>query len=367
MVVARDVVNADGRLLVRNGVILNKRYIRRLRQLGIGSIYIRTPLDIELSVEEAVQAETKNKAVQTVKRTFETIKRTRVINAAEYTPLVEMIIDDLVRSRSAVLHMSDIRSYDDYTFGHSIHVSIYSTFVGMAMGYSELKLKELALGAMLHDVGKMVVPPDILNKPARLTGEEMEIVKRHAEAGFEILRKNGEISLVAAHVAFQHQERIRGGGYPRGLKGNEIHEYARITAIADVYDALTSDRPYRQGMLPHEAYEYMLSFAEQDFDLEILKLFFKRIALYPIGTIVTLNTGETAIVKEIVADLSLRPVVRVLVNHDGTLPAGKTEVDLTKKLTVFIERVCSEAEILTLYSRLGLDITNKNDLPENLI
>lgn len=363
MTIARDIVNAEGRLLIRNGVVLNKRYIDRLREMGIGSVYIQTPLDEEAHDVEIVQEQTKVKAVAAIKKTFDTITRTKSINTAEFRPVIEDIIGELLHNRNAVLHMTDIRAYDDYTFGHSINVCIYSAFVGVALGYSEARLKDLALGAILHDIGKVLVPTEILNKPARLTEAEMDIVRQHAAAGFEILRKSPEFSSVAAHVAFQHQERLNGSGYPRELKGEEIHEYARIAAIADVYDALTSDRPYRQGMLPHEAYEYMSANAGIEFDYHLLKIFFKRMALYPVGTILQLNTGEIGIVVQVLPELSLRPVVKILVEKDGSAAIGRRQVDLTKMLTVMIDRVCTENEVIALYRRLGMDLQSSSESP----
>lgn len=356
MTIARDIVSAEGRLLIRSGVILNERYIDRLREIGIGSVYIQTPLDDSAQDAEVVREETRVKAVATIKKTFDKIARTKSINTAEFRPVIETIMGELLDNRNAVLHMNDIRAYDDYTFGHSINVCIYSAFVGVALNYSEARLKELALGAILHDIGKVVVPAAILNKPARLNAEEMDIVRQHAAAGFEILRKSPEFSAVAAHVAFQHQERVNGSGYPRGLKGEEIHEYARIAAIADVYDALTSDRPYRAGMLPHEAYEYMSANAGTEFDYSLLKLFFKRIALYPVGTILQLSSGEIGMVAQVLPELSLRPVIRILVEKDGSIALGRRQVDLTKMLTVMIARVCTEKEVIALYRRLGMDL-----------
>ncbi|MCX7780313.1 MAG: HD domain-containing protein [Negativicutes bacterium] len=358
MVVARDVVGADGRVLIRRGVVLTERYIHRLGQMGIGSIFIRSPLDAELSCPEIIQEETKNRALKTVKQTFAKIQERSAVNAAEFAPIVQDILAELLHNRHTMLHMTDIRTYDDYTFGHSINVSIYAAFVGLAMGLKEHQLKELTLGAILHDIGKMAVPPEILNKPAKLAPDEMEIVKRHSAAGFELLRKNGEIPLLAAHVALQHQERFDGSGYPRGLKGGNIHPYGRIAAVADVYDALTSDRPYRRGMLPHEAYEYMLSVAGKDFDDQVLAMFFKRIALYPVGTMVRLNTGATGIVTGLTPELSLRPKVRLLLHPDGSVAQDKTEVDLTKLLTVFIAKVCTEEEVMAVYRKLGMNFNS---------
>ncbi|EAX48365.1 metal dependent phosphohydrolase [Thermosinus carboxydivorans Nor1] len=355
MVVAKNVFSAQGQLLLSQGTILTKRYIDRLPLLGITSIYIANPYTDDLEVPETIREETRQQAIATVQQSFAKFRLGRRLDLNALETAAQAIVDEILQNRAALIHLTDIRTYDDYTFGHSVNVSILSVFTGLSLGYARGQLEELALGGMLHDLGKIAIPPAILNKPGKLSAEEMAIMQQHAATGFEILRKqNPEIPLLAAHIAFQHHERLDGSGYPRGLKGDEIHPYARIAAIADVYDALTSDRPYRRAMPPHEAYEILLVFHNKHFDGAMLDQFLRRIACYPVGSFVQLNSGEVAVVIHVPPDLPLRPTVRLLTDREGRALPQPYEVDLTKELSAFICKVLAEDEIIALGNRLSV-------------
>jgi hypothetical protein len=173
-------------------------------------------------------------------------------------------------------------------------------------------------------------------------------MKQHTALGFDILRNQGDIPLLAAHIAYQHHEKFDGSGYTRGLSGTDIHEYARIVSIADVYDALTSDRPYKEGCLPHEAYEIMMSLANTHFDPVILKQFLDQIALYPLGTIVQLSTGDIAVVIKVIPGLQTRPTLKVLFDANSCRLSNGPEIDLAEHLTTFITKVFTPTEVLRL-------------------
>lgn len=345
MIVAKNVFAADGRVLIAAGISIKQSYIRRLQELGIASIYIDSPLLPAIEVPEVVKEETRVKATAMVKNAFQNFRTTKKLDYKKFSEVAAAIVAELICNRDTLIHLTDIRSYDDYTFAHSVNVCILSVLMGTSKCYDEYKLKELALGALLHDVGKILVPIEVLNKPGRLTPKEFNIVKEHAELGFELLRKQqDQVSLLACHVAFQHQEKYDGSGYPRQLKGKEIHEYARIVAVADVYDALTSDRPYRKGMLPHEAYEIMMASGKTHFDDEVLQRFFEKIAIYPVGTIVRLNSGEVGMITEVIPELQTRPKVQIITDSKGQLVQNLEEINLAVHLTTFIDKVFDEEE-----------------------
>jgi HD-GYP domain-containing protein (c-di-GMP phosphodiesterase class II) len=345
MIVAKNVFAADGRVLIAAGISIKQSYIRRLKELGIASVYIDSPLLPSVEVPEVVKEETRVKAITMVKNAFQNFRTTKKLDFKRFSEVAAAIVSDLICNRDTLVHLTDIRSYDDYTFAHSVNVCILAVLMGTSKCYDEYRLKELALGALLHDVGKILVPIEVLNKPGRLTAKEFDIVKEHAELGFELLRKQqDQVSLLACHVAFQHQEKYDGSGYPRQLKGTEIHEYARIVAVADVYDALTSDRPYRKGMLPHEAYEIMMASGKTHFDDELLQKFFEKIAVYPIGTIVRLNSGEVGMITEVIPELQTRPKIQLITDGNGQFIQGLEEIDLTVHLTTFIDKVFNEEE-----------------------
>lgn len=352
MEVARDVVSAEGRLLIRKGVVLTFHYIQRLRELGVGSVYIVSHCSLPDYTPDVLSEQTRIKAIQTVRAAFDKFKTTRRMDAKAFRDVASAIVDELIQNPAAILHLTDIRTHDDYTFGHSVNVGVLAVLTGMDLGYNRTKLQELALGCLLHDLGKMSVPLAILNKPGMFDEQEMNIIKTHAEAGFDVLRKNPGVPLLSAHIAYQHHERFNGTGYPRGLKGQEIHEYSRIAAVADVYDALTSDRPYRKGMLPHEAYEIMIASSGQFFEAGILQSFFEHIALYPMGTVVILNSGETGVVIECAKCLPLCPVVRVLLDQHGMAVAEGRHCDLGMETELMIAKVLDETEVLQLYNGL---------------
>lgn len=355
MTIARNVFSADGRLLLREGKILTKNFIDRLREMNIASVYITATYGEDIVIPEAVNEETRLQANQTVQKAFTKFRFTNSIDFAEIRSTAISIVESILLNRSTMVHLTDIRTYDDYTFGHSVNVSILSVFTGAGLGFNRKQLEELAVGGLLHDLGKIAIPREILNKPGKLTDAEMNIMREHSLTGFEILRKqNPDIPLLAAHIAFQHHERFDGSGYPRGLAGENIHPYARIAAIADVYDALVSDRPYRRGMLPHEACDILMASAGRHFDTDFLREFSRHVAFYPIGSFVSLNSGEIGIVVHVPPEMPMRPTVRLLTNNKGILLTDKPEVDLTIHRSVMISKVLSEEEVLNLYGQLGV-------------
>jgi HD-GYP domain-containing protein (c-di-GMP phosphodiesterase class II) len=343
-VIGRDIFNADGDVLLRWGIVLTEKYIKRLIELGIYSVYIENPYVKEITIPEAINERIRIKAIKILKDNFLRIKASNILDVREFSAIANVVVDEVCANRNLLIHLTDVRAYDDYTFIHSVNVSILAVFAGIGLGYGKTKLKELALGGLLHDVGKMFVPKEILNKPAKLTEAEMEIMKGHSLLGFELLRKNPEVSLLVAHMAFQHHERPNGSGYPRGLQGDEIHEYANIIAIADVYDALISDRPYRRGILPHEAYEVLLELTRTQLDLNILKVFFKYVAIFPVGSLVQINTGEIGVVIEVRQQFPLKPQIRIILDAKGHAVDKVYEMNLKDTPTQFIIKVFREEE-----------------------
>ena len=350
MQTARNVISADGRLLLSADSRVTDSYIRRLQELGIYAIYVRNPFFEDVKIPTALTEETRISSIQTVKRGFEVLKTQRVELALDSIQrAARRIVGELLSNRFALIHLTEIRTHDDYTFAHSVEVCTLAVLVGVQMGYSESRLNELAVGALLHDIGKIQIDQNLLNKPARLTDDEMALMRGHTLFGFEILRSQKErISLPSMHIALQHHEKYDGTGYPRGLKKDEIHEFARIVAIVDVYDAVTSDRPYRQAMLPHEAHELILASVTQHFDPTILPIFLNKIAVYPIGTVVRLNTGDIGVVVSVEPGMQARPTVRLIMDKHRRLYSGVTKMDMRNHLTVFVDQVVDGKELFKM-------------------
>lgn len=348
MTVAGNVRDADGRLLVRNGMVLTDTNIKKLNQLGIGSVYIKNPLFEAIDVPELVREDTRVRLIQTLQTVFTACQKSGDLDTYALRSEVKAMVDEIIANRDAMIHTADLRTYQDYVYAHSVNVAVIAVLIALSLDYNEAKLIDLAIGALLHDIGMLVVPKEILLKIGNLTPAESATVQDHARQGFEIIRKRRDVSTLAAHIAFQHHERVDGTGYPRRLKGDAIHEYARIVAAADIFDALIADRPYRKGLLPHEAYEIIMTLADKYIDKTILDIFLTNIAIYPVGTVVQLSSGETAVVAAVRPRLQARPVVKIILDRAGALVKDGPNIDLTSQLTTFVTKVYKEQELLTL-------------------
>jgi HD-GYP domain-containing protein (c-di-GMP phosphodiesterase class II) len=191
----------------------------------------------------------------------------------------------------------------------------------------------------LHDIGLTKIDTSILSYNRALTIDEFKEVQTHTTLGFQLLKDEANIPLIAAHCAFQHHERMDGSGYPRGIKGNEIHDFAQLIAIADSYEAMTSHRAFRNAMLPHEAMEVLYGSADVKYDRKKIALFRDNVAIYPLGLTVKLNTGEKGVVTQVNPNYAQRPIIRIFQEADGRMAEPIYEVDLSKLHTVLIESV----------------------------
>lgn len=345
MVVARTIFSSDGRILLHSGMLLTTSYISRLTELGINSIYIRDELFGEVNVRDVISDETRAQTVAVVRDAFDKLEKNHSLNICLVKQMVDDIIDELLANRNIMLSLSDIRAFDDYTFAHSVNVCVLSIMTAITMGYNHLELAELGIGALLHDIGKIKVKIDILNKPGELTREEFEEMKKHAQFGFEILRTYEDVSLLSAHIAFQHHERWDGHGYPRNLGGEHIHKYARIVAAADIYDALLADRPYRPAYSLNQTLTILKRMSGIYLDPECVTALIANIAVYPIGTLVMLNTGDIGIVIDVNREYPTRPIIRVVLDSRGRKLLNPHEIDLSKFSTIMIVRPLNEPEI----------------------
>ena len=219
-----------------------------------------------------------------------------------------------------------------------VNVSILATKLGMGIGYQREALVGLALAGLLHDVGMLQLPESLLANPGKLSEEDRARIRQHPEFGFQMLSKLGAQYGWLAQVAWQEHERWNGQGYPRGLRGEQIHEYARIIGLADIFDALMNPRPYRNRMLPHEAVRELLVAEKAAFPNQIIKVLIQQFSLFPLGTMVQLNTGEVGVVTQLNPRYPLRPVVSI--NQGTSGPGGKAKsVDLSATTLVHIVEV----------------------------
>lgn len=341
----KAIYNDNGQILLHRGAILTKRVLGRLNELGIPIVYIQDERTKDIEHSDMIKEETKQRAIQTIKSEFTSIADDMRLNktfsgehlSKGFSQVVHAILDDLKLNQHVLSVLSDVIVYDDYVFTHSLNVTVYTLGIAIELNYNEKQMMEIGLGAILHDVGKMVVPLAVLQKPGRLSTDEFKEIQAHAQAGFDVLRKLPNIPLLAAHCAFQHHERLDGSGYPQGLKGDSIHEYAKIIAIADVFDAVTSSRVYRKPMLPHEALELLYSGVENQFDKSLVEAFRRTIAMYPVGLTVTLSDDRVAIVVKQNKELSTHPVVRVI--KENGVEVDPYDIDLMEHLNITIVEI----------------------------
>lgn len=342
---ARSIYTENGTVLVGAGVELTQRMLERLKGKNITTLYIQDKRTEDIMVETVISEHTRRAAMSIIHDTFRTVNDfpqkwqqifTDKAFGRELRQVMTAVADELNASRSAMNLLADACAFDNYIFTHSFNVALYSTALALKTDCSEKEVLEISIGGMLHDIGKIHVPDEILKKPGTLTTEEYELMKKHAEIGFEMLRRQEDIPLLAAHCAFQHHERWDGSGYPRRLKKDEIHPFGRLMAVTDVFDALTSHRVYRRGMLPHEAMEILYSGSGRLFDQKYVEALRDTIALYPLGLSVTLNTGETGVIVDSNKGMPSRPIIRILLDEDGQELTQPYECDLSKKLTLMI-------------------------------
>ncbi|MHB0885271.1 MAG: HD-GYP domain-containing protein [Bacillota bacterium] len=350
MVVAKTVFGADRQVLLASGMVVKPQFISQLRRRGVPSVYIIDERFPDIETTDVVSAETRVEALAATKEVLSEVKERAKSGLGKLTGTearkvkdqVNNIIDELIQNRDLVVNLTDIRAADDYTFGHSVNVCILSLMTAIGIGYEPQRLRELGIGALLHDVGKTQIPEEILNKPGVLSAGEFEEVKKHPTYGFEIVRRQDGLSSLSAHVAYQHHERSNGEGYPRGLIGPEIHEFARITAVADVYDALVADRVYRRGFLPADALDIIAGNAGRFFDPKVAKAFGDNIAPYPVGSLVQLSTKEVAVVVKVRRAYPRHPVLRIIKDGRGHPVAEPYDLDLTQRRDVRIARAIDE-------------------------
>lgn len=342
MVLGRTLYSYDGNILLNAGIVLKNSYISKLSDLGIREVYVEDEISRDIVLNDVISEETRFEARISIKNAMDSIRYGNSLDVKPIRNSVCKMIDELMDVKDTMVNLQDLKSNDLYTFSHSVNVCVLSLITGISMKFDEEKLRELGIGAMLHDVGKIRIPSEILNKPESLTAEEFNIVKKHTSYGYELLKKSMVLSTYASYIALTHHERYDGEGYPLGLRGEEIHEFARIVSVADVYDAITSDRVYKKRININEAVEFLIGMGDHQFDYNIVRNFIEHITIYPPGTCVLLNEGEKAIVVDVNKRYPNRPIIRILVDREGQMLREPIEMDLTTNNTLLIEDIIDD-------------------------
>ena len=258
---------------------------------------------------------------------FQDVRLGKAVAVTDTMPIVEEIASSVMRNPGALISIVRLKNKDDYTYLHSVAVCALMVALGRQLGLEEARWRALALAGLMHDIGKALMPLDILNKPGRLTRDEFDVIKSHPEQGWRLLKEASDADVVTLDVALHHHEKYDGTGYPHGLKGDAISVPARMGAICDVYDAITSNRPYKTGWDPAYSVRQMKSW-EGQFDPRVLNAFIKSIGIYPVGSLVRLATGRLAVVTEQGEGSLLQPKIKVFFSTRSGEPIKPFVMDL---------------------------------------
>lgn len=300
MVLAYDLYDSYGRTIIGCGCELTDSYIAKLSKLGYDGVYIDDDVSQGIDIMPMISPSLRKAGIESVKNQ----------DIDKCVDIAKAIVNEILPKESVSLDMVDLRSYDDYTYAHSVNVAVLCCVLGIGMDLKEVELDNLVSAALLHDIGKKLVPLEILNKPERLTNEEYEIMKMHSRHSYELLNDNLEISAHVKQTVLLHHENVDGSGYPNGYTGDELSTLVKILHVADVYDALTAKRPYKDPYDPKDAAEYLMGACGIMFEKAVVERFLKIVPFYPKGMELKLSNGVTAIVVDNAGGRNLRPLVR---------------------------------------------------------
>ena len=273
--------------------------------------------------------EIKKKAHAFVKELTESVKTGAAFDIDLASGIVDEMVGSIARNRDALLSLISIQNKNEYLFNHSINVSVMMASFCKFQRMDAEKISIYSTGALFHDLGKTKIPDEIILKPATYTEEELKLVRMHPQYGQEILSKLDHVHPEMLEVVYDHHERMDGSGYPNGLKGHDISLGGRMVSILDVYDALTSDRPHQKAATPTEALKYLFESSPEKFDLELLQKFIQSIGIYPVGSLVRLNSGFLGVVVESAKDNLLQPVVQLVYDLNKNRAIPRTRMDLS--------------------------------------
>lgn len=313
MTVGKAVYDEKGMLYLSVNQPLNYSIIEELREAGYSGIYVEDEISCGIELNDAIPYELRNEVVRKIHKLFE--QQVYPLDAGSINEIADQIIKTLIDRQGELCNFVDVRNYHDYLYRHCANVGVIAASIGIRLGLGQSDIKQLTIAGLVHDIGMCQIDQRILLKDGKLTEEEYAAVKRHARLGYQAFDKERNISLKARVGIIQHHERLNGSGYPDGLIGEEISLYGKILAIADVYDALTSAKTYKQAISPMKAFEYLIRTGGRQFDLDIVSSFVRNNAVYSNGAFVKLSDGECAIVAAQNQASPAKPIVRRISDH----------------------------------------------------
>jgi putative nucleotidyltransferase with HDIG domain len=289
------------------------------------------PVNLAVSMEDEVQRAVKlcARSKAAVLSMFGDARMGQALQFEQAGELVEEISDSILRHPNALISLARLKNADEYTYMHSVAVCALMIALARQLGLNEAQVREAGLAGLLHDIGKMAIPNDVLNKPGKLTDSEFATVRDHPEAGSRMLIESKQVSALVLDVCLHHHEKIDGSGYPHRLAGEQISLYARMGAVCDVYDAITSNRPYKRGWDPAESIRKMAEW-KGHFDPLVFQAFVKTVGIYPVGSLVRLESGRIGVVMEQQEKSLLAPKVKVFFSAKSKTPIVQEVIDLAK-------------------------------------
>ncbi len=306
----------------------NEKINISLQQAALSSIKPVTRVSMQEEIEIARKVH--SKAATAVTSMFQEARMGKALQLEGIDTLVDDITQSISRNPEAFLSLARLKTKDNYTYLHSVAVCALMIALGKQMNLDPALIKDLGMAGLLHDVGKMMVPDEVLNKPGRLTDSEFTIVKNHPLRGWEILKASEGVSAIALDVCLHHHERVDGTGYPDKISGDDLSLFARMGSVCDVYDAITSERCYKAGWAPAESIRKMAEWQEGQFDSTIFQAFVKTIGIYPSGTLVKLKSTRLAVVIEQSDKNLLTPIVKVFFSTKANSPMQPEIINLAQ-------------------------------------
>jgi HD-GYP domain-containing protein (c-di-GMP phosphodiesterase class II) len=268
-----------------------------------------------------------------IQQAMEDVRMGRALNMEAVSDVVGSMVDSILRSPDALTSLTRLKQFDEYTFFHSVNTSALALSVGRHLGYARTPLLQLGTGMLLHDIGKTLIPIEILNKPGRYQVDEFEIMKQHVMRGAEVLSNTTGLTDVFLNPTLEHHERVDGTGYPHRRSKIDLSQFGLIAAIVDIYDAVTSDRCYHKGKTPHDTLQMLYRLGSQGHvDGTLVQQFVQVVGVYPVGSCVSLNTGESAIVKQFNRHAPIRPLVVLIKDEVGRHRSSPIDLDLAAQL-----------------------------------
>ncbi|WRS28761.1 HD-GYP domain-containing protein [Oscillospiraceae bacterium MB08-C2-2] len=332
MIVASPLYGKNFHYLISENTSLTEERITRIQSMGYPGVYIQDSISREVEVQELIPQERRMAMVQSAKQILLQAEGGHFLNVknrltdAQQATLVSPVIDAVIKHRDGISDWIDLKPHEDYPYYHAVNTTLLSALIGIDLGLSGPQLFELCLAALLHDVGNMFIPKNILSKPDRLTAAEYAIVKEHAEKGFQFLQDQMGLPIASCMGALHHHECYDGSGYPYGLSKERISIYGKIIAVTDNYDAMVSQRPHRAPLFPSQALAVIDEGSGKLYDPGVVESLHRKIALYPAGTCLQLSTGMQGIVYSNNPEHPDKPKVKLL----NSSPAAPVFLDFAK-------------------------------------